>query len=52
LKDDENHSRGGFNFHPVFNPLNQLLGAVLDFGFWILDCGWVVSLGADLKSKF
>jgi hypothetical protein len=37
LKNDENHSRGGFNFHPVFNPLNQLLGAVLDFGFWIAD---------------
>jgi len=22
------------NFHPIFIPLNQLFGAILDFGFW------------------
>jgi hypothetical protein len=25
------------NFHPVFIPLNQLLGAILNFKFWILE---------------
>jgi hypothetical protein len=33
----ENHSYCGSNFDPVFIPLNQLLGAILDFGFWIAD---------------
>ena len=27
---DEDHSQRGFNFHPVFIPLIQLLGAILD----------------------
>ena len=22
------------SFHPIFIPLNQLFGAILDFGFW------------------
>jgi hypothetical protein len=30
---DEDHSQGGFNFHPFIIPLNQLLGAILDCGF-------------------
>jgi hypothetical protein len=25
------------SFHPIFIPLNQLFGAILDFGFWIAD---------------
>jgi len=26
-----------FSFHPIFIPLNQLFGAILDFEFWIAD---------------
>ena len=29
---DEDHSQRGFNFNPIFIPLNQLLVAILDFG--------------------
>ena len=25
------------SFHPIFILLNQLFGAILDFGFWIAD---------------
>ena len=25
------------SFHPIFNPLNQLVGVILDFGFGIAD---------------
>jgi hypothetical protein len=24
-------------FHPIFIPLNQLVGVILDFGFWMAD---------------
>jgi hypothetical protein len=35
------------NFYPIFIPLNQLFGAILDFGFWPppwRDCGFDESL--------
>jgi hypothetical protein len=56
----ENHSYRGSNFHPVFIPLNQLLGAILDCGFWIADLLYRFALSfllnrpaeADIKSKF
>jgi len=25
------------NFYPIFIPLNQLVGTILDFKFWIAD---------------
>jgi hypothetical protein len=28
---------GAFSFHPIFIPLNQIFGDILDFGFWIAD---------------
>jgi hypothetical protein len=37
VNSDENHSQRGVNFHPVFIPLSQLYGAILDCGFWIAD---------------
>jgi len=45
-------------FHPIFIPLNQLFGAILDFGFSIADllCRFALSffikLKEYLKSKF
>ena len=46
---DEDHSQGGFNFHPVFIPLNQLLGAILGFGFWIADLLYRCALSVFIK---
>jgi hypothetical protein len=37
------------NFHTVFIPLNQLLGAILDFGFWIADMLYRSALSFFIK---
>jgi hypothetical protein len=45
------------NFHPIFIPLNQLFGAILDFEFWIVDLlyrfalSFFIKLTKFLKSK-
>jgi hypothetical protein len=39
-----------FNFHPIFIPLNQLFGGILDFGFWIADLLYRFALSFFIKS--
>jgi hypothetical protein len=46
---DEDHSQRGFNFHPVFIPLNQLLAAIWDCGFWIADLSYRCALSVFIK---
>jgi hypothetical protein len=37
------------SFHPIFIPLNQLFGAILDFGFWIADLLYRFALSFFIK---
>jgi len=37
------------NLHPIFIPLNQLFGAILDFGFWIADLLYRFALSFFIK---
>ena len=37
------------SFHPIFIPLNQLFGEILDFGFWIADLLYRFALSFFIK---
>jgi hypothetical protein len=37
------------SFHPNFIPLNQFVGAILDFGFWIADLLYRFALSSFIK---
>jgi hypothetical protein len=41
--------KAAVNFHPIFIPLNQPLGTVLDFGFWIADLLYRFALSFFIK---
>jgi hypothetical protein len=47
---DENHETVILNFHPFFIPLNQLIEAILDLGFWIADLLYRFALSFFIKS--
>ena len=38
------------SFHPIFIPLNQLLGTIIDLGFWIADLLYRFALSFFIKS--
>jgi hypothetical protein len=46
---DEIMHNAVLNFHPVFFPLNQLLRAILDLGFWIADLLYRFALSFFIK---
>jgi hypothetical protein len=37
------------SFHPIFIPLNQLFGVILDLGFWIADLLYRFALSFFIK---
>jgi hypothetical protein len=37
------------NFYPAFTPLNQLIAAILDCGFWIADLSYRCALSVFIK---
>jgi hypothetical protein len=37
------------NFHPIFIPLNQLVGEILDLGLWIADLLYRFALSISIK---
>jgi len=39
----------GLSFHPIFVPLNQLFGVILDLGFWIADLLYRFALSFSIK---